>query len=476
MGAPRRGDGAMGRRGEAAAMNDNTHNSHPRAAASPHSPIVIIGGGFAGLAAAVDLAEQGKRVLLLERRNFLGGRAYSFTDKVTGDTIDNGQHLLMGCYHHTLNFLQKIGASHKVKFQPNPRVDFLSDTEGHTRFACPSLPAPLHLLAGLSRLKTIGWRDRWNVLRVGLALKTMNGKRARLADITVREWLNELGQSERMQRRFWDLMALATLNEAPERASADMFARVLEQGFMHTRQDSTMVIARVGLSDLYTTDAVQFIAARGGEVRLNAAVKAIEFANDRAAGVTLANGEYIAAAAIISAVPYFMLKDMLAPELLAAHFPAVTAFQSAPIVSINLWYDEAVTDLEFVSLLDSPIEWVFNKNAIAGDTQARRQHLALVISSAHQAAPQPKEALIEMASTEMKRFFPNARRQQPVHAYVIKEQHATISHTVGIARQRPTQKTPLANFYLAGDWTDTGLPATIESAVFSGQECARLLA
>jgi squalene-associated FAD-dependent desaturase len=313
-----------------------------------------------------------------------------------------------------------------------------------------------------------------NALRVGLALKTMNGKRARLADITVREWLNELGQSPNMQSRFWDLMALATLNEAPERASADMFARVLEQAFLRTKQDSTMVISRVGLSDLYVQDAVEFIKARGGEVRMNASVNRIDFANDKVAGVTLTNGEHIEASAVISAVPYFMLKDMLAPELLAAHFPAVAEFKSAPIVSINLWYDEPVTALEFVGLLDSPIEWVFNKNAIAGDTK-QRQHLALVISGAHQAAPQPKEFLIEMATDEMQRFFPKARQQRPAHAYVIKEQHATISHTVGITQKRPAQKTPLANFFLAGDWTATGLPATIESAVWSGQECARLV-
>jgi hydroxysqualene dehydroxylase len=210
-------------------MRDTNQNSH--------RPVIIVGGGFAGLAAAVDLAERGTLVLLLERRNFLGGRAYSFTDKITGDTIDNGQHLMMGCYHHTLQFLNKIGAAHKVKFQPNPRVDFLSESQGHASFVCPSLPAPLHLLAGLTRLKTIDWRDRVNALRVGLALKTMNGKRARLSDITVREWLNELGQSQNMQTRFWDLMALATLNESPDIASADMFARVLEQGFLRTKQD-----------------------------------------------------------------------------------------------------------------------------------------------------------------------------------------------------------------------------------------------
>src|SRR5581483_11760899 len=221
------------------------------------------------------------------------------------------------------------------------------------------------------------WRDRISALRVGLALRRLNGDRARLGDITVREWLTELGQTGKMQHRFWDLVALATLNEQPERASADMFARVLDQAFMHTRRDSTMVISRVGLSDLYTDDARRFITARGGEVRLNAPVASLDFENGRAAGVTLRSGERIAARTVISAVPQF---------------------QSAPIVSINLWYDEPVTDLEFVGLLDSRIEWVFNKNAIAGESHKRRQHLALVISGAHEVADWPKERLVEMAT------------------------------------------------------------------------------
>ncbi|HZS10506.1 MAG TPA: hydroxysqualene dehydroxylase HpnE [Blastocatellia bacterium] len=439
--------------------------------------VLIVGGGFAGLAAAVDLAEAGKRVLLLERRAFLGGRAYSFTDQTTGDTVDNGQHLMMGCYHHTLDFLGRIGSAHKLRFQANPRVDFLHEREGHASFRCPPIPAPLHLLAGLSGLQSIGWRDRISALRVGLALRRLNGDRARLGDITVREWLTELGQTGKMQHRFWDLVALATLNEQPERASADMFARVLDQAFMHTRRDSTMVISRVGLSDLYTDDARRFITARGGEVRLNAPVASLDFENGRAAGVTLRSGERIAARTVISAVPYFMLRTMLPPAVVneCDSFRAIPQFQSAPIVSINLWYDEPVTDLEFVGLLDSRIEWVFNKNAIAGESHKRRQHLALVISGAHEVADWPKERLVEMATAEMHRFFPVSRRARVVHSFVVKEQHATMSHTVGVAKLRPAQRTPFDNFLLAGDWTATGLPATIEGAVWSGQECARAI-
>jgi uncharacterized protein with NAD-binding domain and iron-sulfur cluster len=322
-------------------------------APSPRRPVLILGGGFAGLAAAVDLAEAGRRVLLLERRSFLGGRAYSFTDKTTGDTIDNGQHLMMGCYHRTLRFLEKIGSLDKLKFQPDPQVDFLQEgADGsvtRASFKCPPLPAPLHLLGGLARLKTIGWGDRLRALRVGLAVRALNGDRDRLAEITVREWLNSLGQSERIQRRFWGPMALATLNEAPEVASADMFARVIELGFMRTKRDSAMVISRVGLSDLYTRQARDFIEDRGGEVRLNSDVARIEFARIEsaraessgyaAAGVTLRSGERIEAEVVISAVPYFALSRMLTFEFASAHFPYLDRFKSTPIVSINLWYD-----------------------------------------------------------------------------------------------------------------------------------------
>lgn len=452
---------------------------HPSIPQSLNPPVIIIGGGFAGLAAAVELADQGAKVLLLERRAFLGGRAYSFTDKTTGDTIDNGQHLMMGCYHHTLRFLEKIGSLSKLKFQQNPQVDFLSKAASgeihHASFKCPSLPAPLHLLGGLAKLQTIGWPDRLKALRVGLELRRLNGNRASLADITVREWLTRLGQTEAMQNRFWDLVALATLNERPERVSADMFARVLDQAFMHTRQDSTMVISKVGLSDLYTDDAVRFIEARGGEVRLSAEVEQIEFQATRAIAVNLKNGERIEADGIISAAPYFTLSRMLPLEIAASPSlkPALD-FTSAPIVSINLWYSQPVTDVEFTGLLDSRIEWVFNKNAISGDSPSGHQHLALVISGAHEAAKLNKEELITLAVTEMERFFPAARTQKPIHAFVVREHDATLSHTVGTARLRPSQKTDFENFFLAGDWTDTGLPATIESAVFSGHECAKL--
>lgn len=438
---------------------------------------LIIGGGFAGLATAVELASAGRKVLLLERRSFLGGRAYSFTDRITGDTIDNGQHLMMGCYHQTLGFIEKIGATDKLRFQSTPRVDFLDETQGFATFRCPALPAPLHLVAGLARLGTIGWRDRLSALRVGVALCGLKGNRARLADLTVRHWLDELGQSRRLQNRFWDVIARATLNESPQLASADMFARVIEEAFLRTRKDSEMVIARVGLSELYTDGARNFIEARGGEIRLNSEVERIEVEDDRAVKVHLRGGSPVSVEkTLTSAVPPNALARLLPREVSDAYqgFRQLSQFKSSPIVSINLWYSDEVTNLEFVGLLDSQIDWVFNKNAIGGKRE-RRQHLALVISGAHEAARLTKEELLAMAEAEMRRFFPAARRERPVHSFVVREFEATISHTVGVSRLRPKQLTPIGNFFLAGDWTDTGLPATIESAVLSGRRCAEAI-
>ncbi len=437
--------------------------------------VIIIGSGFAGLAAAVDLAEQGIPVRLLERRSFAGGRAYSFRDKFTGDSIDNGQHLMMGCYHHTLHFLDKIGSGHLLRIQDSPRVDFLHQREGRSSFACPSLPAPLHLLAGLARLGTISWRDRINALRVGIALRNLNGNREDLANITVRQWLDSLGQSDRIQRRFWDVVALAMLNERPEIASADMFARVLDLAFMHRKTDSTMVISKVGLSELYVDAARTFIESRGGSVQLNADVTRLEFSSNRCSAMHLRNGEVIEPEMVISAVPYFALRRMIDPRLRRSSpsLGKLDQFSSAPIISINLWYRQTVTDLEFAGMLDSRIEWVFNKNMIAGSPDKRPQHLALVCSGAHDAVRLTKDDLIRLSIEEMNRFFPAAGKQSPIHTYVLRETEATLSHGVGMAQLRPGCGTEFRNFYLAGDWTATGLPATIEGAVMSGQLAAR---
>ena len=175
--------------------------------------VVIIGGGFAGLTAGVRLSERGYEALVLERRNHLGGRAYSFIDSKTGDVVDNGQHLFMGCYRHTIAFLETIGRLDRLKFQERPRVDFLDSAHGFTSFDCPPLPAPLHVLAGLLKMKGLGVGDKLRTFNVGRAIKR-NGKLSPDA-LTVDQWLDELGQSANIKTRFWNPMVVATLNQSP---------------------------------------------------------------------------------------------------------------------------------------------------------------------------------------------------------------------------------------------------------------------
>ena len=437
---------------------------------------VVVGGGFAGLALATELAAAGRQVTLLERRAFLGGRAFSFTDRTTGTTVDNGQHLMMGCYHATLAFLTRIGAISKLKQIPDSRVEFVREGGATSTFRCPPLPAPLHLLGGLCGLDTIGWNDRLAALRLALKLRNLNGTRRELEHETVRQWLTRLRQPERLQARFWDPLALATINEDPDRGSADVFAEVIKEAFLGSREDSTLILSRVGLSDLYTDDARTFIENRGGTIRLNSAVSSIEFEGTKSTRVVLHNGEIVPLRTLTCAIPPSALLSVLPPELIAKHesFAGLRKIGTSPIVSINLWFDGEITEIEFAGLVDSRIEWMFNKNRITGHTGGLQQ-LALVMSGAHEAAKLKREELIELALSEVKRFFPASRGIPLSHAHVVRERDATISHLPGVSSLRPPNQTPYSNFYVAGDWTATGLPATIESAVRSGYTCAKLI-
>ncbi|HKQ07934.1 MAG TPA: hydroxysqualene dehydroxylase HpnE [Blastocatellia bacterium] len=434
--------------------------------------VIIIGGGFAGLAAGVALSERGAAVTLLERRGHLGGRAYSFIDQQTGDVVDNGQHLFMGCYQQTIAFLKKIGCLDRLAFQDRPRVDFLDRQQGYTSFECPRLPAPLHAVAGLLRMRGLTLGDKLGVVRVGRAIQR-NGQGK--APQTVKEWLARLGQSERIRERFWYPMAIATLNEDPRVASAAMLKVVLKEAFGGGREATSIGIARVGLSELYTEGATRFIEARGGTIKTSATVERLVIEGGRVVEVELKSGERLAADAVISAVPHAPLLKMLPEALRAGEFAAVERLRAAPIVSINLWFDRSVFDRQFAGLIGTRSQWLFNKNLIVKPTESSNQ-FAVIISAAHDFVDWTKEQLVEMALGELHELLPESRDARLLHSRIVKEREATLSHTVESDTLRPGPRTSIENLILAGGWTATGLPDTIESAVLSGHTAANILA
>jgi squalene-associated FAD-dependent desaturase len=289
--------------------------------------------------------------------------------------------------------------------------------------------------------------------------------------LTVDQWLDRLGQSERIKTRFWYPMVIATLNQSPQIASARMLQVVLKEAFGGDRESASIGISRVGLSDLYTDGAADFIGSRGGEVQTGAQVHKLIIKHSAVVAVEMKDGERIEADYFITAVPPAALFAILPDELKNGEFASLEKLGSSPIVSINLWLDKPIIDREFVGLLGTRCQWIFNKDAITSSDR-RSNHIAVIISAARDFVEWNRNALIEMATTELHELLPASRSASILHNAIVKEREATLSHTVESDNLRPGPRTSIPNLILAGDWTDTGLPATIESAVMSGDVAA----
>ncbi len=436
--------------------------------------VLIIGGGFAGLASGVALAEAGKRVCLLEQKPYLGGRARSFRDPTTGSMVDNGQHLFMGCYHSTIQFLKTLGTLDRLHFQRDLNVPFLDRDGRLTRLDCPDWPSPWHLLLGVLGSGSFSFKQKLEVLRLGKNLRAAVANAAPTPHETVTAWLNRRGQSEGLQRNFWDLLCIAAMNADPRIASARLFERVLRLALFSSPADSRLGIARVGLSECYTSAAAAFIEAREGRVQTGRNVKQLRITEGVCRGVDLGDGEKIEVAPVISSVPWHQLAVMLPADLLRAEpfFAAAQALRPAPIISINLWFDAPITDLEFVGMRGTTVQWLFNKSRILN---APDHYVSLVLSGAHEHVSRSKEELLAISLRELGNALPAVRKAKLLHSLVIKERFATFSPSPEAEPLRPPARTPIQGFYLAGDWTATGLPATIEGAVQSGYTAAREL-
>ena len=438
-------------------------------------PVVIVGGGVAGLSAGASLAQSGHRVLVLDARPQLGGRATAFTDRETGELVDNGQHVLFGFYRATFEFLSRIGAAENVRVQPSLAVPYVDRSGRRTVLRCPPLPSPLHLLAGVLDWDAMPWRDRLPAGKLARPLTQARRELERTGSITVdppvtvSEWLTTHGQRPKLRNWLWEPLAVAALNQAPGVASATPFVRVLAEMFGPDPSAAALVLPTRPLHQMYAEPARQFIEARGGEIRLNALARvSVEHGRVRAVDV---RGERIATSIVLSTVPWFELDKLFAggvPASLAPLVARANAMESMPIVTVNLWYDRPVMNEAFVGLPGRDMQWIFDKRFVFG---GETSHLSTISSGAVRLAGLPNEKLIALADCEVRESLPPAHDAKLTRATVIRERQATFSLAPG-QPARPGVRTAVGGLYLAGDWIDTGLPGTIESAVVSGHVAA----
>ena len=432
---------------------------------------VVVGGGFAGLAAATALADLGHEVHLVERRPFVGGKAFSFDDPVAGHAVDNGQHAFLSAYRNTLTLLERWGAGGLVAFGPRLEMFFMAAPGRAQRFAATGLPAPAHLMGALLRFEALSLQERVAMVRPALALLSLDAAGRRELDRTsFAVWLSRHGQSRQAVRAFWEPLALAAVNGPPQEVSAYMALQVLALGFLGSERTSRLGFATQGLSTLVEPFAPYF-TARGGTLVTGREVRAVREAGDPSSAlrweVAFRDGAILAADAVVLAVPTWRLARLLDAQLRQrAGLAAIEGLASSPIVSIQMVLDRSVVEHEAVALLDSPIHWVFAAGRLRSD--APPGALALTVSAGRELASSPQAEVAAIARRELERFFPAARQAQVLACRVIKEMDATVSCAPGSEALRPPQETALAGLAVAGAWTRTGLPGTIEGAVMSG--------
>jgi squalene-associated FAD-dependent desaturase len=447
------------------------------AAAMTRYDAVIVGAGFAGLSAAVRLARGGARVLVVEARGRLGGRATAFADRETGELVDNGQHVLLGCYTDTFAFLRDIGAEQHVCLQPELGVTMIDRDGRRTRLACPALPPPLHLVAGILEWDALSWRDRLSVLGMATPLRNArremrpgSGVHAASPGETVESWLIRNGQTARIREMLWDPLAIAALNQPTDQAAAPLFARVLAEMFGNDRRAAAIALPTKPLHQMYAEPAREYLERRRGTV-ITGTPATVIVTGDGVSAVRVGADTY-QTGRVISAVPWFALRALFdaVPPALIDIVSRAGRMASSPIVTVNLWFDRRVTDEPFIGLPGRAMQWVFDKRLVFGEEAS---HLSLVSSGAAMMVAKTNEELIAMALAEMLEALPPVGDAKLVRATVIREPHATFSLAPG-EPGRPSSETGVRGFFLAGDWIDTGLPATIESAVRSGHRAADL--
>ena len=437
--------------------------------------MIVIGGGLAGLAAGVTLAESGWRVRLFEQRPFLGGRATSYV-LPDGEHVDNCQHVTLGCCTNLADFYQRVGSADKIKFFD--RLFFLDPQGRRGEIQAGIFPAPFHMAGSFAAFAPLTLWDKLSIARAMLEILRTKGRPEDLEEnggISMLEWLHRRRQTEGAIERFWRVVLVSALDEELDRTDARFGVDVFWKAFLSNRSGYRMGIPAVPLANLYDGCKAE-IERRGGEVNLRAPVRGLKIESGEIAAVRFDEGKEETADAYVFAVPHTALAELL-PESVKQSDPSLANLDKikvSPITGVHFWFDRQVMTEPFITLIDTTTQWIFNKTELYGDTNGRAnktdggQYLQLVISASYDLLHKSRQEIIDLCLDEVRHALPAAREAELVKATVIKEAAATFSAEPGVDRWRPKQESSVRGLFLAGDWTDTGWPATMEGAVRSG--------
>jgi squalene-associated FAD-dependent desaturase len=439
--------------------------------------VIVVGGGLAGLAATVKLASAGVKVTLLEARARLGGRAGSFIDGNTGQLIDTCQHVSMECCTSFSRFCTTVGIAHLLREQP--QLHFMTLDGQMTRWQASSLPAPLHYAGSFLKAHFLTLVEK---IRIGTALMRL-WLLPPEDDEPFIDWLQRNDQTQRCIDHFWSVVLVSALNESIDRIGIRYARQVFVEGFLRTRRGGTVSLPSVPLGELYGEELLTWLDSHGVALHCNAAVKQVDVSQGNVQGVVLRDGNRLSADGYILALPSHRLSDLFAEPVTLPELAQVAKLETSPITSVHLWHDQPITELPHVVLLDSVGQWLFNRGksvvsspgtGVAGEGEGSF-YTQVVISAARSLAGLGNEAIKDIIQAELQQFFPVARTAQLVHYRVVTEKHATFSVVPGVDALRPLQSTSVRNLFLAGDYTQSGWPATMEGAVRSGELAAKAL-
>lgn len=427
--------------------------------------VVVVGGGLAGLAAATRLVQRGHDVTLVEARARLGGATFSF--ERDGLAVDNGQHVLLRCYTQYRALLDTFGVGDRIALQDRFHIPVIDSAGRRAELSRNNLPAPLHLAATLAGYRLLSTQDRARVIMAAGLLRTLNPADPRLDERSFADWLKTHGQRRPAIDALWNLITVAALNTDAEHASLALCAMVFRTALLERADAADIGVPTLPLGRLHGDAAERYLTGHGARILLHTPVRAIR-ADGQGFEVAL-DGESIGTDAVVVAAP---------PEATAAILPPgaldepehLRELGGAPIVNVHAVYDRAVTRDPFVAVVGSPVQWVFDRTDVAG--LDRGQYLAVSLSAAQRWIDAPTAELRAEFLPEMARLFPTAARAEVSRFFVTRERRATFRQSPGSARFRPAARTGLAGCVLAGAWTATGWPDTMEGAVRSGNEAA----